>query len=98
MAKTQNGRELTGAEMAQMLDEFCNAYSREKEIADFVQQVTCRTHRTLQQRIMALFVKTIEAWASDEGGHDDRNAATVKLAQKIITATGDKYDRSLPFI
>lgn len=96
--KTQHGRDLTGAEMAQMLDEFCNAFSHEKEMNDFVEQVTRRTHRTLQQRIMALFVKTIEAWADGKCGHDARNEATVKLARRIVEATGDKYDRFLPLI
>jgi hypothetical protein len=96
--KTQHGRDLTGAEMAQTLDEFVNAFSREKEMDDFVKQLTTRTHRTLQQLCMTLFVKCIEAWAEDKGGHDARNEATVKLAKKIVEATGDKYDRFLPHI
>lgn len=96
--KTQHGRELTGVEMAQMVDEFSNA-AGEKEAADFVSQVTTRTHRTLQQRIMNLFVKTIEAWAeTKENWYDARNEATIKLARKMIAATGDKYDRCLPLI
>lgn len=95
--KTQHGSDLTGAEMAQLLDEFCNRYDR-TEYEKFVEQLTCRTHRTLQQRIMGLFVAAIEGWAADKGGHDGRNEATVKLCQKIIAATGDKYDRHLPLI
>lgn len=97
MAKTDHGRDLTGAEMAQMLDEFANK-SYDKDIAAFVEQITCRTHRTLQQKIMSLFLRTIEAWAEDKGGHDVRNEATVKLAKKIVAATGDRYDRFLPRI
>jgi hypothetical protein len=94
--KTQHGRELTGAEMAMMLDEFCNA-ADSKEVTDFVQQITTRTHRTLQQRIMGLFVKTIEAWAeTKENRYDQRNEATIKLARKMIAGSGDKYDRCLP--
>lgn len=93
--KTQQGSTLTGAEMAQMLDEFANGAGRE-QIPFFVGHITCRTHRTLQQKIMGLFVATIEAWAEDKYGHDARNEATVKLAQKIVSATGDKYDRFLP--
>lgn len=97
MSKTQHGRDLTGNEMAQMLDEFVNGMD-EPEISSFVEQLTKRTHRTLQQRAMLLFVRTIEAWAADKGGHDPRNEATVKLCQKIVEATGDKYDRFLPLI
>lgn len=98
MAKSDHGRDLSGAEMAQMLEEFCNAnaFSR-KEVAAFVERLTKRTHRTLQQSVMRLFVKCIEAWAS-ETNFDDRNAATVKLCKKIIEATGDQYDRHLPTI
>jgi len=95
--KTQNGRDLTGREMAEMLDEFANGAGRE-QIPAFVEQVTQNTHRTLQQRIMGVFVACIEAWAEDKGGHDGRNEATHKLCKKICEATGDKYDRMLPYI
>lgn len=95
--KTQHGRDLTGAEMCQMLDEFCNSIGGTDDVKDFVEQLTHRTHRTLQQRIMALFVAAIEAWAAEEH-FDARNEATVQLAKKIVAATGDKYDRHLPLI
>ena len=97
MAKTQHGRDLSGEEMAQMLDEFANGCDS-KRVAEFVEQLTCRTHRTLQQKIAALMVAAFEAWAEDKGGHDGRNEATFKLAKKFIAATGDKYDRHLPLI
>lgn len=94
--KTQHGRDLTGYELAQIVDEFCNS-AGDKHYADFAEQVIARTHRTLQQKIMGLMVRTIEAWA-DTPHYDARNEATVELARKIVKATGDKYDRSLPFI
>ena len=97
MAKTQNGRDLTGEEMAQMLGEFCNAYDTSK-VKDLVRAITHREHRTIQQRIMGVCVALIESFAADEGGHDGRNEATYKLAKKIVDATGDKYDRHLPLI
>lgn len=97
-SKTQHGRDLSGADMAMMLDEFANGADA-KEYADFVEQMTNRTHRTLQQRVMGLFVKCIEAWAAlPEGRYDGRNEATVKLAQKMVAGSGDKYDRHLPLI
>ncbi len=95
MAKTQHGRDLTGAEMAEMLDEFANSVGRE-QIPAFVEHVTRRTHRTLQQKIMGMFIACIEAWAVAPS--DLRNEATVKLCKKIVESTGDKYDRMLPHI
>lgn len=97
MAKTQHGRELTGEEMAQMLDEFVNG-GGERETRAFVEQVTKRTHRTLQQRIAALFMRTIEGWAAlPEYSIDPRNEAAVKLSKRIVEVT-DKCERSLPLI
>ena len=95
MAKTQHGRDLTGEEMGEMLDEFVNGADKTR-MAAFVEQVTKRTHRTLQQKIMGAFVACIESWA--DSPHDPRNEGTVKLCKKIVASTGDKYDRMLPYI
>lgn len=98
--KTQHGRDLDGQEMGQILDEFVNGAPDEAKRA-FVEQITKRTHRTLQQGIMGLIIKLMEAWAEDAKNpdrYDPRNEATVKLAQKFIEVTGDKYDRYLPLI
>lgn len=100
MEKTVHGRDLTGEQMGELLDEFVNGASRE-QMAAFVQKVTDRTHRTLQQKIMGAFVACIESWAARAerpGLYDARNEATVKLCKKIVDATGDKYDRVLPYI
>jgi hypothetical protein len=94
--KTQHGRDLSGEDMAVMLDEFCNGAS-DKDYAAFAAQVVTRTHRTLQQRIMSLMIRTIEEWSVTDR-FDGRNEATVTLARKIVTATGDKYDRHLPLV
>ncbi len=98
--KTQHGRDLTGEEMAEMLEEFANGASS-KDMAAFTEKVTDGIHRTLQQKCMRLFVACIEAWASRAerpGLYDMRNEATVKLCKKMVDATGDKYDRHLPTI
>lgn len=100
MAKVQHGRDLTGEEMGELLDEFVNGASRE-QMAAFVVKVTDRTHRTLQQKIFGAFVACIESWAARAerpGLFDARNEATVKLCKKMVDATGDKYDRNLPYI
>lgn len=96
MAKTQHGRDLTGAEMAEMLDEWANSH-RSEDVKEFADQIVNRTHRTLQQRVMGTFVAVIEMWAETKS-FDGRNEATVKLAKKFVEATGDKYDRNLPYI
>jgi hypothetical protein len=60
--KSQHGRDLTAAELAEMIDEFANCHGGTKDIEAFAEQITLRTHRTLQQKIMGLFVGCIEAW------------------------------------
>jgi len=99
MAKTQHGRDLSGEEMAQMLDEFANG-AREADLHAFAVQITKHTHRTIQQKVMALVVRTLEEWTDDLRANrfDARNEATVKLAAKMIGATGDRFDRYLPTI
>jgi hypothetical protein len=89
---------MTGTELADALADFVNGGDK-KDVEEFVQQLTNRTHKTLQQGAMRLFVATIEKWASlNENQYDLRNEATVKLAKRIINATGDKYDRGLPLV
>ena len=97
MAKIQHGCDLTGEEMVEMLDEFCNASGQDK-FDEFTKQLVFGTHRTVQQKICRLFLACIEAWADDKAGHDLRNEATVRICKKIVAATGDKYDRCLPSI
>lgn len=46
---------------------------------------------------MSLFLVTIEKWAATPS-FDPRNEATVKICKKIVEATGDKYDRTLPYV
>jgi uncharacterized protein (DUF2225 family) len=97
--KTQHGRDLEPAEMAQMLDEFVNGHHGKKDIEEFVEQIVYRTHRTLQQSIMRYIVALLEKYATLEPDrYDARNESTVKLAKKMVEATGDQYDRHLPLI
>lgn len=96
--KNDHGRDLTGDEMARMLDEFVNA-NDSKKFEEFAATVTERAHRTLQQSMMRLFLRCIEKWAAtEENRYDARNEATVLLCRKIVKGTGDKYDRHLPTI
>lgn len=97
MTKKDHGRDLTGKEMCETLDEFANGASKER-IAEFLDTLVNRTHRTLQQRIAGLMLQSIEAWgALPENRYDARNAATIVVCKKILAAI-DKYDRQLPYI
>lgn len=90
---------MTGAELARAFADFVNGSSK-KEVSAFVEELTSRTHRTLQQGSMGVMLRCIEAWAEAwaQNRFDLRNEATVKLAQRIVAATGDQYDRTLPLI
>ena len=98
--KSLHGRDLTGEDLAQLTEEFVNG-ALDSENQKFAIYITERSHRTLQQSIMGLFMRTIELWAAratNPNHYDLRNAATVKLAAKMVAATGDQYDRFLPLI
>ena len=97
---TLHGRDLTGRQIAELLEEFVNAHSRDSEADEFVAYITDNMHRTLQQSFMKVILNLLERWkvASLTGRFDLRNEATVKLAQKMLDATGDRYDRPLPLI
>lgn len=98
MAKQDHGRDLTGAEMAQMLDEFCNGVTQEK-IDEFVDTLVHRTHRTLQQKIASLMLNAFEKWGDlKEGQYDLRNEATVKVARLVKEAIKDVFYKRLPSI
>jgi hypothetical protein len=77
--------ETKGAEAARELSNYVNGMGHSVE--DFVEQLTQREHRTLQQCAMALFLGCIEAWA-DKGEHqfDLRNEDTVRLSRTIKAA------------
>ena len=61
-----------------------------KLIAD---ELCHRTHRTLQQNTMRVFVAILNQWAQDfrEGNYDARNEATVKLAASIVKQFKDDF-------
>lgn len=98
LEKVNNDARRTGEEVGKGLALLCNSYSREMTTKAFVKEITERTHRTLQQQIMKMFLEVIFAWAkqADSGDYDGRNEATVKMAQRIREALGD--DVYLPFI
>jgi hypothetical protein len=98
MMDNVHGRNLSPEQLARIVDEFVNG-ADDREFNAFAEYLTQRVHRTLQQKVMGLFVRCIERWAGlDSDQFDLRNQATVELCKKIVQATGDKYDRYLPLI
>jgi hypothetical protein len=84
-----------GQEIAKALADGVNVMGNRDFDEAFVEHLTCRTHRTLQQSVAGLFMKVFKAWAEiadkGEGHYDLRNEATVKMAQAIRDATKDHY-------
>lgn len=82
------------------LSRFVNVLGEDKERADAFVEYVRREHRTLQQGMMKLVVAMLEGWdkALDDHDYDLHNEATCRLAKKLLSATGDKYDRFLPCI
>lgn len=75
-----------GTEAAHDFASFLNCLSNETEKQIFAKEFTCRTHRTLQQQGMDLFLNMCQQWAEnyDNGLYDLRNEQTCKNAKKIV--------------
>ena len=71
-------------QMADILSRFANAMCVEQ--VGFAQAIT-RQHRTLQQSIFGLFLRTIEEWSKQEH-FDPRNEYTVETSKKIMDLLG----------
>ncbi len=91
---------LTPEEVARNLSDFVNVMGDDKDVELVAEHVVNRTHRTLQQSIMGLFLKVIYKWAKnyEEGWYDGRNEATCKLAKSIVDHIGENYKYGLPLI
>lgn len=84
-------------EVVDLLSKFVNNMSYNPEL---IANEIMRQHRTLQQCIFNVFMKTIEKWAeaNDQGRFDDRNEFTVKESKKIVKEVfGGSWFRA-PFI
>jgi transposase-like protein len=77
------------------LSKFANINGRDKDV--FAHSVLSE-HRTIQQKIFGLFLKTIEEWAKQES-FDLRNEHTIKTSKAIMKLfpNGTPSDE-IPFI
>lgn len=72
-----------GAVIANMMEDFVNGMS-DKDKNAFIEQITTRTHRTLQQIFFNLMKDTIMAFAEMKDWQiDGRNESTNRMAKKI---------------
>jgi hypothetical protein len=70
----------TPSELITEISKFANVMSSQD--AEFAAQVM-REHRTIQQSIFGLFLKTIEEWSKQEH-YDLRNEYTVQTSKEIM--------------
>ena len=71
-----------------IVSDMLNGFGNEK-MNDFVNALM-KDHRTLQQSFMRLMIGIINAWNKTEY-YDERNEATIKLANKLSEAIKDVY-------
>ena len=82
----------TAKDVVNELSKFANAMCPKSE--EFAEEVM-REHRTLQQSMFGLFLRTIEEWAKQEN-YDLRNEYTVETSKKIMELLDDSSHT--PFI
>jgi len=88
---------LEGRQLAMNFENFVNVMCNDEAVTEFVTYITCNTHRTLQQKMMGVFLKCIKEWSSKKDfQYDLRNEATIILSKKIMKAIEDQD--YLPFI
>ena len=77
--------ELQGKKLAQQLADFVNAESSDA-VQGFLDELTHKTHRTLQQGVFRLFCRLVLRWsqAKTEQRYDLRNEFTVESSQKFV--------------
>ena len=83
---------LTPPELIAEISKFANAMASQD--AEFAAQVM-REHRTIQQSIFGLFLRTIEEWSKQEN-YDLRNEYTVKKSKEIMGVVDNSS--ATPFI
>lgn len=77
---------VTGEEMAHILTDFVNGATNGK-LEKFVETLTRRSHRTLQEEVFMLFLKCVDSWAEQNQNvmydYDARNKYTIITSDKI---------------
>ena len=79
-------------ELVSLLSQYVNSMCVNQK--DFAEEVM-REHRTLQQSMFGLFLRTIEEWSNQEN-YDPRNEYAVETSKKIMELLGGSSQT--PFI
>lgn len=87
-------RRATGNEAGEYMERFVNLIGDDGRNDDFVDYVVNRTHRTLNQSLIGLFVKVLIAEGKTTR-YDARNENSVKGCKALLPALEQMY---LPFI
>lgn len=84
-------------ELADRMEGFVNSFDRSGDKI-FIEKITLRIHRSLQQSVFRLFYKCILSWSKcyEDGNYDLRNEATCKLSHEITEFLKEKD--GIPFI
>jgi len=88
-----------GKKMAKNFADSINSMTFEQEIIEgFVEEMTKRTHRTLQQSSAKLIFALVNEWSNmyNDGHYDDRNKASLEKCNEIVRSIDLKSP--LPFI
>jgi len=81
-------------EVVDMVADFLNVFGDSKRIQEFVSEMESQ-HRTLQQSFTRLCVAWLKRLAEPDYHYDDRNKASVRLAQSLKDKLEEAY---LPLI
>lgn len=95
--------EAEARKVARELTKLMNRCGAGRVTQAFVDELTRKEHRTLQQQTFGLFMECVKAWANCEpGDYDLRNEYTVKTSKKIMEATDyysvEGHGPGVPFI
>ena len=93
--------EQKGREVARSLGKLVNIMGGNKAAEDgFIDELTNREHRTLQQSSFGLMLKVMEKWSQDyeNDKFDGRNEFALKKCKDIVEQNPDLFEFGVPLI
>jgi len=93
--------EQKGRELARAMGKLVNVMGGNKAAEQgFIDELTNREHRTLQQSSFGLMLKVMEKWAEDyeNGRYDGRNEFALKQCKAIVDQNPDLFEFGVPLI
>jgi hypothetical protein len=84
---------IDGAQLAGLVEDMVNVLGNEKAQREFVKRLA-RSHRYLQSGITEMFIQYLNLVA--EGGYDDRNKYTHKMAECAVNAIKKEFPYYFP--